>query len=372
MVKLVKKWMIQSVVIVFVLLLVGCRIKELSNNPMPLEASTTIYSPTVISFVAVGDNLIHDAIYEAAYQDGKYDFNPSYQAIKPFISSHDLAFINQETMLGGVELGLSSYPSFNSPQEVGEALIDTGFNLFSIANNHTLDRGEQAIIHTVQFFKEHQTIYSGAEESASDSHLKVFTVNDMTFGFIAYTMLTNGQSHPQGKTYLANVYSREQATKDLKEVKDEVDVLLVSMHWGNEYENYPSDIQRNEAEYLSSLGVDVIIGHHPHVIQPIDWIHTDGHETLVIYSLGNFLSAQIGVDRNIGMAVSFDIVKTEDNRITIEDVVATLLYHHKMSNGVYRVIPYDAVTEQLLRFYDEYQVEKAMLIRKYQERIVVR
>lgn len=365
--RLLTYWM----VITFIVLLSAC-VSRVSERSQAVEETSRIDNLSRVSVVAVGDNLIHNTIYEAAYHNGTYDFRPFYQAIKPFISAHDLAFINQETMLGGVELGLSSYPSFNSPVEVGEALIDAGFNLFSIANNHTLDRGEQAIINTVEFFWRKPCVYSGAEISPNISHLKIFTKNGITFGFIAYTMLTNGQSHPEGKTYLANVYSREQAMNDLQEAREKVDVLLVSMHWGTEYESYPDDVQKEEAHFLARLGVDVIIGHHPHVIQPIEWIETDGHETLVIYSLGNFLSDQKGIDRKIGMAVSFDLIKANGKKIMIDQVVATLLYHNRTENGLYRVIPYAEVTPEDVPDHEAHQMAKAMIIQAYDERIIVR
>lgn len=321
-----------------------------------------------VSFVAVGDNLIHDAIYLAAYVNGIYDFKPFYADIKPLIKSHHLAFINQETMLGGVEIGLSSYPSFNSPVEVGEAIIDAGFNLISIANNHTLDRGEKAILNTIDYFESQDVIFSGAKKQADASGVKVFTQEGITFAFVAYTMLTNGQKHPQGKTYLANVYSREKVIADLSSLREQVDFILVSMHWGDEYVDEPTKVQKEEAEFLASLGVDVIIGHHPHVIQPVNIIDHEGKETIVIYSLGNFLSAQVGVDRKIGMAVSFDFIKTisknNEIKLAIDNLSSHLLYHYRDQNQ-YHVTQLRDIDALILPDYETHFERKVMLIKKY-------
>src|SRR5690606_4745531 len=115
----------------------------------------------VVRLVAVGDNLIHSNVYEAAVIDNSYDFHPMFEDIKPYIKTFDLAFVNQETILGGSEIGLSSYPCFNSPYEVGDALVDAGFNLISIANNHTLDRGEKGVLNALDYWDSKDVIYSG-------------------------------------------------------------------------------------------------------------------------------------------------------------------------------------------------------------------
>lgn len=363
-----KKHILLYITLLFVLVLAGCPDQTNETIRDTMNETTTEEQEKVYrtSLVAVGDNLIHDAIYEAAYKDGKYNFMPFYEPMASYIQTFDLAFINQETMLGGVEIGLSSYPSFNSPVEVGEALIETGFNLFSIANNHTLDRGERAILNTIDFLESKAIYYSGARATDEDTDVVIFEKNGITFGFVAYTMLTNGQVHPEGKTYLANVYSREKAENQINEVRSDVDFMIVSMHWGDEYVDYPNDTQKQEARFLANLGVDVIIGHHAHVIQPIEWLETDEHKTLVIYSLGNFLSAQIGVDRNIGMALELDFVKDENETLTIENIRTQLLYHYRTDDG-YSVRPLLSIDETILDQYMTYYEQKKSLIQTYME-----
>jgi poly-gamma-glutamate synthesis protein (capsule biosynthesis protein) len=358
------------ILVLFLIVLSACTVAEVTDV-VQVQPNTV----SEVSFVAVGDNLIHDAIYEAAYTDNQYDFKPFYQALKPLIKQHDLAFINQETMLGGVELGLSSYPSFNSPVEVGDAIIDAGFNLISIANNHTLDRGERAIVKTIDYFAGKDVYFSGAKKQAESEDVVVFEINNIKFAFVAYTMWTNGQKHPEGKTYLANVYSRGKAKLDIEKYRDQVDFFLVSMHWGTEYQDEPSLAQMNEAQYLAQLEVDVIIGHHPHVVQPIKIIENDEHNTYVAYSLGNFMSAQVGVDRKIGMTFHMKFNKTTDlNNQTvrkgIDGLESKLLYHYK-DKQIYQVQLFKNINDLILPDYQKYYDQKVSLIKSYYEDMIV-
>lgn len=326
-----------------------------------------------VSLIAVGDNLIHQTIYQAAAIEDTYDFKPMFKDIKPYIKTFDLAFINQETILGGKELGLSSYPCFNSPHELGDAIIDAGFNLISLANNHVLDRGEAAIASSIGYWQSQKIIYSGSEIDENINQVKYFNMNGIDFAFVAYTYGTNGIKHPQMKMHLANIYDRDKALADIKEARAVVDVIIVSMHWGNEYENYPSQTQIAQSEYLASLGVDIIIGHHPHVIQPVDRIELDNHSTFIIYSLGNFLSDQVGMDRLIGMAVSLNIKKTinKDNvDIMIEDYHARLLYRYKDRND-FQIKQFIDLDERILEDYDIYYNDKTELIKTYFKDITV-
>lgn len=308
----------------------------------------------LVTLIAVGDNLIHDSIYLSAKSDNGFDFKPIYTQIKPIINGFNLKFINQETILGGVDLGLSSYPLFNSPFEVGDALVDLGFNLISIANNHTLDKGEAGVLNALNYWGLQPVIYSGAERTDTNSHTKQFVVNNIRFAFIAYTYGTNGIPYPGGKSYLANLYADEKAISDIKAVRGKVDVILVSMHWGEEYQSYPNAAQRQQAAVLADLGVDLIIGHHPHVIQPIEFItNAAGRQTMVIYSLGNFLSGQIGINRLIGMAVSIEIEKSEKG-IVLRSPKAKLLYHYRdYESRIYRVIPCSSLPESFASEYHD-------------------
>lgn len=226
------------------------------------------------SLLMVGDALIHSTLYQDAKTNDGYDFKPMLERIKPIASKYDLEYYNQETILGGEELGLSNYPRFNSPYEVGNAFIDAGFNLVSLATNHTMDKGEQGVLNSLAYWnKKKNVLTAGSYSSFEDRDRKVIKeINGIKYAFFSYTTWTNGLSTPTGKEYLNNVYNEELVKADIERVKEEADVIIVAMHWGTEYSTGISDTQVEIANYLANLGVDIIIGSHPHVVEPIEFI----------------------------------------------------------------------------------------------------
>jgi len=325
-----------------------------------------------ISLIMAGDALIHGAVYSDAYSNNQYDFTKMLDLIKPIVKNYDLAFYNQETIIGGKNLGLSSYPRFNSPEEIGDAMIDAGFNLVSLANNHTLDRGEQAVINSLNYWKDKNVMTAGSYSSNDEKQrVDIRTKNNISYTLLSYTTLTNGLKPPIGKDYYIDIYNKEKAKNDVLRLRDKVDVLIVSMHWGNEYTHTPNKEQEEIAEYLSSLGVDIIIGHHPHVIQPIKTINN----TLVIYSLGNFISAQIGTPRLIGMLASVNInkkVKDDTIQISYEDITAELIYTYSDKNRKnFKVIPFRNITEDLLPNYRTHYATYSSIITNYDDTVMV-
>lgn len=326
----------------------------------------------VARLFAVGDALIHSSVFEAAYiGNGAYDFKPMLELIKPISSKYDLVYYNQETILGGPELGFSNYPRFNSPYEVGDAFIDAGFNLVSLATNHTMDKGETGVINSVHYWqsKKNKVVYSGQWLSFEDRDketAQVYEKNGIKYAFLSYTTWTNGLETPYGKEYLNNVYSDEKAAADIAKVKDKADVIIVAMHWGNEYWLGTSSDQERIAHYLSDLGVQLIIGAHPHVVEPVEYIN-DG-KTFVIYSLGNFISDQNTLERFTGLMMSVIIKKyvdLEDNvTITIEQPRAELIYTKVYYNGRrnFKVYPYPQLNDSLLPNYlSHYEKYKAVV-----------
>lgn len=306
-----------------------------------------------MSLVAVGDALIHSGVYyDASLGNGNYDFSKMFTYLSEAIKDYDLKYYNQETIIGGKDLGISNYPRFNSPDEIGLDLVKAGFNMVSLANNHTLDMGEQGILYSVSFWRNQNVIVSGQSDSFEDrDNIRIYEQNGIKYAFLAYTDTTNGLNIPSGKEYLLNVYSDEQAKIDIEKVKDKVDVIIVSMHWGEEYTHTPTSIQIKEAEYLSSLGVNLIIGSHPHVIQPVSYVN----DTLVIYSLGNLISAQftLGLDKIIGLMVGMDIV-VKDDKVTFENIKKELLYTYCTSNYKnFSVIPFSKLTEDVLKNHEK-------------------
>lgn len=306
-----------------------------------------------MSLVAVGDALIHSGVYyDASLGNGNYDFSKMFTYLSEAIKDYDLKYYNQETIIGGKDLGISNYPRFNSPDEIGLDLVKAGFNMVSLANNHTLDMGEQGILYSVSFWRNQNVIVSGQSDSFEDrDNIRIYEQNGIKYAFLAYTDTTNGLNIPSGKEYLLNVYSDEQAKIDIEKVKDKVDVIIVSMHWGEEYTHTPTSIQIKEAEYLSSLGVNLIIGSHPHVIQPVSYVN----DTLVIYSLGNLISAQftLGLDKIIGLMVGMDIV-VKDDKVTFENIKKELLYTYCTSNYKnFSVIPFSKLTDDVLKNHEK-------------------
>lgn len=292
---------------------------------------------------AVGDILIHDWLYEDAFTGSGYDFKPMFQYVKDEMRNADLLLANQETVLGGVELGLSSYPTFNSPQEVGDALIGSGVDIVSTANNHTLDRGERAILNAIAYYERAGLPYVGHFKSESDRHtLRILSANGISFAFLAYTYGTNGIPVPEGKPYLVNLIDLEAMKREIKRARERADVVVMSLHWGNEYQRFPSEEQKKIARELAESGADIIFGHHPHVLQPFEWIKTKGRKVFVAYSLGNFLSGQMWDYKDIGGIVKIQVTKTVDGGGTKIELHSPEFFPTYVSNQHlhrYRIVP---------------------------------
>ena len=359
-----KKDKVLRIFIVLIILIIEIYFgyNKLLNNHISSDSKVNVDDnnhSTSISLIMAGDNLINDKLYNAAKKDdGSYDFKSMYSYIKDIVKNYDLAYYNQETILGGSEIGVSSYPAFNSPYEVGDATIDTGFNLVSLATNHTLDRGEKAIINSLNYWNNKSNVLtSGSYLSNNDRNkVNIKEVNNITYTMLNYTYGTNGIKVPEGKEYLVNIWPctgnnpdndtkyqeyKEVVKKDILRVRDKVDLLIVAMHFGVEYTHVPTNYQIDMAEFLSSLGVDIIIGTHPHVIMPITYIN----DTLVIYSLGNFLSAQdTNNDYNttVGLLSSIKITKNIDkdnnSSIKLSDLNNELIY--TTNKDGYKIIPF--------------------------------
>ena len=321
-------------------------VEEKVKEEVPIVSEATL--------IAAGDALIHSGVYLVAKTGSTYDFKPMLALVKEVVEPYDLAFYNQETILGGTELGLSTYPRFNSPQEVGDDMIDAGFNLVSRANNHTLDRGEAAILAAEEYWKTKPDILTaGSYISEEDrTEVKIKTVNDINIAFLAYTTLTNGLSAPAGKEFYVNKYDKDKVKEDVERIGDSADIIIVSMHWGVEYTHTPTKEEYDIAEYLSTLGVDIVLGQHPHVVQPVQYVG----DTLVAYSMGNLISAQDELMQTIGLLVSLKITKTTfkgETTIEISDVLGTLLYNPDRSpKGRFIIYPFDKVDETILKNYE--------------------
>ena len=323
------------------------------------DIKSNLYYDSEFSMVMVGDALIHRSIYEDAYNGSSYDFTKMMSKIKPITSKYDVAYYNQETILGGTEIGLSTYPRFNSPYEVGDAFIDAGFNMVSLANNHSLDRGKTAIENSVKYWNKHSDVLTAGSYLSELERIedRIFVKNNISYTMLSYTTDTNGIRIPNGENYLVNVYDAEKVKEDIERVRDKVDFLIVAMHWGVDYTNTPVESQKTIAKYLAGLGVDLIIGCHPHVIEPVEYIDN----TMVAYSLGNFISSQNGPNNLTGLMLSLKVHKKLDkdgSKVTIEEPTVRLIYTHydetKVGRRNYMVYPYEELNDEILNNYQNH------------------
>jgi len=354
----------KSVYIIFfiiIVLIIGTVILLLNQNEKNVEKSKEIENETTnkvveeepkekrMSIIAVGDILIHESVYKDAYnwENDSYDFHYMFTDIESIIKEYDLKFCNQESAIGGKTLGISGYPSFNSPDEIGDELVNLGFNLISLANNHTLDKGEDAALYSNSYWKNKEVITAGSYSSVEErNQVNVYEQNGIKYAFLAYTTISNAKVR---KDYLLNMYSADKVKSDIEAVKGQVDVVIVSMHWGVENTNTPTESQKQIAEYLSSLGVNLVIGHHPHVVQPVEYVNN----TLVIYSLGNFISNQLSIRLNngIGLMYGTDIV-VDDNGVRFENEYKELVLSYAEKSTNFKVIPFSKLNNDLLNNYE--------------------
>lgn len=361
------------------------------------EVKEEVYTTTMIT---AGDNLIHSSIYNEAHRNANYegyDFSSMYELIKPIVSMYDIAYYNQETILGGSELGLSDYPTFNSPYEVGDTMIDLGFNLVSLATNHTMDSGSQAVLNSREYWNKQEGVLAVGSYASVDerNEVQIATSNNITYTMLNYTYGTNGISVPSGKEYFVNVWPtdldinnpdsdteyqnyKETVKEDIERVRDKVDVLIVAMHWGVEYTHEPTEYEKDMANFLADNGVDIIVGTHPHVIQPVTWID----DTLVIYSLGNLISAQYQNQSTCtyykcttGLMTSFTITKTvkgEEKSIKIDNISNELVYTYYSGFRNFKLVPFsnEGIGNYLPGYKDVYNTYKEV-VQRYDENMAV-
>ncbi|MEG0020141.1 MAG: CapA family protein, partial [Oscillospiraceae bacterium] len=282
--------------------------------PSP-TACPTIKPAEKVSFVAAGDNLIHGMLYLQAAkraQGNGYDFGYPYENIEGYIKQFDVKFINQETLVNDA-FEPSTYPQFSSPLELGERMIDVGFNVFGTSNNHSYDKGEKGIKASLEFWNSKNDITNVGFYTGNDDYdIKYRTVNGIKIAFLAYTSYTNGLSiYDETSPKIIRTDEYQTIERQIKKAKENSDVVIVSCHWGTENTNDVSVQQKEIAEKISEFGADVIIGTHPHVIQTVELVGNpiNDNKTLVCYSLGNFISAQQGTNNMLGGLFQFDIVK---------------------------------------------------------------
>lgn len=330
-----------------------------SPSPSPVVDKEQV---SVVKLAAVGDVLIHSSIYKDAKTKDGYDFKPMFEPIKRYIEAADLAMANQESMPGGEEIGLSDYPQFNSPYEIADALKDTGFDIVNLANNHTLDRGEQAITNAIQHMNSLGIVYTGAHVSVDDQvRIRTVEKKGIVFAFLAYTYGTNGIPVPKGKEYLVNLIELPKLKQDIEEARKQADVVVVNLHFGQEYVLLPNEEQKQVAHAAAEAGADIIIGHHPHVLQPMEWIETaSSRKVFAVYSLGNFIAAQEGNRERTGGILQLEVVKTvkgREARIEVRQPAFIPTWITMTNWRGYHIVPLQEALESQLAQADTYRKE---------------
>lgn len=322
-----------------------------SASPVPRETRAKI------TLSAVGDILIHDSVYKDAYKKGQgktYHFDPMFARVKSLMEQADITFANQESIAGGAEIGLSSYPMFNSPFQISDTLQQAGVDIVSMANNHTLDRKEQAILNAIGYYEKIGLPYVGAYKDEEDRNkIRVLEKNGVKVAFLAFTYGTNGLTAPQGKEYLVNYIDKDRIRQEISKAKQQADVVVLSLHFGIEYQMNPNEEQKELAKFAVKKGADIILGHHPHVLQPAEWVEReDGTKGFVVYSLGNFLAAQKELDTLIGGILTLHIEKIERGdkiSISIQNPSFIPTYISYKNWREYSVIPMDQLTNRDLQ-----------------------
>ncbi|NLX90283.1 MAG: CapA family protein [Firmicutes bacterium] len=282
---------------------------EFGDEPVqesPVLPPEDVYRQATVA--AVGDIMVHRTQYVRAYnpQTGHYDFRPSFEAIASYLQEADLVVGNLETTFGGEMRGFSAYPRFNSPDGIALALQEAGFDLLCTANNHCLDTGEKGLYRTIEVIEETGMKHFGTARNREerDSPL-IVEVNGIKLFFLAYTYGTNGLPIPKGKEYIVNLLVEEQMIADLAGARRQgADLVILYLHWGEEYCSEPSEGQKRLARVAAQAGADIILGSHPHIIQPMEYITVPGEQgvekrVFVAYSMGNFLSNQHRVEGSI-------------------------------------------------------------------------
>lgn len=320
-----------------------------STKPAVTEEAAPVNSK--VTLVAVGDNLIHNTLIDAGKQDdGSLDYSSFYDNISDYVKSADIACINQETMLGGPDFEYLGYPCFNTPWEVGEAAINAGFDVFTCATNHSLDVQKFAGIEAeCTFFEKHpEVVHIGTNKTEEEYNtVTYYEKNGIKFALLNYTYGTNGIPIPDDKPWCVNMLDEEKVTADVKKARENADCVIVFPHWGTENSHEINELQRKYVKIFSDYGVDIVIGTHPHVLQPVEWVtnETTGKKMLVYYSIGNFISHQVNLNQMCGGMAEITVERIDGEiKITSAKLAPVIDFYHNTGNGyrfsVYRLSDY--------------------------------
>ncbi len=307
-----------------------------------------IDSSVTISISVVGDLMCHSPQFQYAQVDkDSFDFLPVYRNVKKYLMKSDFTFGNLETVTSGKsDGGYTGYPMFNSPSSYITALKDVGFDLLVTANNHSLDRKEKGILKTLEEINNRNLNYVGTYFSQDDrDSIRVFDIKGIRIAFLAYTYGTNGNPIPKDKDYLINLIDYDLIEKDIKSAKqDSAELVFINLHFGDEYKREPVQFQKDVVNKVIELGADIIIGGHPHVLQPVIFFKTNNaafDTGFTVYSMGNFISNQQDRYKDAGMILTLSLSKDfMNNKIELTEVnyLPTWVFKGNTSKGKEYVI----------------------------------
>ncbi|MEG3894414.1 MULTISPECIES: CapA family protein [unclassified Microcoleus] len=348
--------------VIAMLSIAGCNIQTPQTNTQPTESRSPIATPVPAKpkseieeakLIAVGDIMMHSTQKRSGYDAKKktYNFDSFFAPVKSILSTGDWVIGNLETPLAGSDAGgYTGYPLFNAPAQLADAAKKAGFNILTTANNHALDRGEKGVIRTIANLRDRKIASTGtATSTAEASRTLISTKNNISLAMLAYTYGTNGIPIPKGKDYLVSLINEKKIIKDIaKARKQGADIIAISLHFGDEYQRQPNTQQKQLVENLLKAGADIILGSHPHVVQPYKIFkfpgkHGKTRKAVAIYSMGNFISGQTKDYTNLGVILQVNIRKkfpVKTTEITSIKTIPTWVHRYTLNNQVkYRVLP---------------------------------
>jgi poly-gamma-glutamate capsule biosynthesis protein CapA/YwtB (metallophosphatase superfamily) len=353
---------------------------ETTSTPEPKIVAPEPYTQTA-QLIAVGDIMMHEPQILNAYDASTktYNMNNYFTEVREILMKGDWVVANLETTLAGADSnGYSGYPMFNSPTELADALTYAGFQIVTTANNHSLDRREAGVLRTIKHLREKSLAFTGTASSAEEAKSKLIVSHqDIAMGFLSYTYGTNGIPIPENKDYLVNLIDEEKIKADIEETRQQgADLVAVSLHFGNEYQRMPSEQQIALSTALVQAGADIILGSHPHVVQPIQWVEYEREDGstkrgLIVYSMGNFISSQVRDYKDVGMIVHIGVSKSfPDGNAQVDsfDVVPTYVHREvKQGKSQLQVLPLDDAIQRYAGA--TMNAQKVELLQRYRDEI---
>ncbi|WP_051637180.1 CapA family protein [Lachnospira multipara] len=330
-------------------LFTGCSAKKDENSVEPdaVVEETQTEADAEIDLIMVGDILLHTPIEEYSKQaDGTYDYSAIFTNQKEDISDADLSLVNQEVIIGGEDLGISGYPAFNCSYNLANNLESTGFNVILHATNHALDKGKKGVVNCLNNWKTNHpnmTVLGINDSKEASDNIYVYEKDGMKIAILNYTYGTNGIPLPSDMPYAVNMLEEDKVVADIAKAKEISDFVVVCPHWGTEYLLGTDSMQKKWTKIFMDNGVDLVIGTHPHVIEPIEMLtdETTGHQMLVYYSLGNFVnwtsSTGSGIsDRMLGGMAKVKLGRDDNGNVVIKDYGVKAIVSHVTSklNGI--------------------------------------